>query len=380
MFFDKSTVVAFSLLASSSLVAGHGAITGAVGDAGGQGSAIGVDPNTPRDGTKRNPFQQDSTRFRGANKATCGQTLGGGENNIQAGTAQVMQLNGGTLPQITPGGQIMMTLHQVNSDGAGPYKCMIDASGTGTNWQPIQVTQNLPGNAQGRNKDTQKQDQPLTAAIPAGQTCTGTVAGQSNVCMIRCENPARAGPFGGCVPVQMAGAAPGNTQQTTPGNNQQTTPGNNQQTTPGNNQQTTPGNNQQGTTGNTQQGTTGNTQQGTTGNTKQGATGNTKQGATGNNQQNTPGNTKQGATGNNQQITPGNTQQGTTGNNKQGATGNTKQAAPGTAQPAAPGGAQNVGRPGSQGPSARRRQALTNDDQEEEVDADDEDDEEDDEE
>lgn len=25
--------------------------------------------------------------------------------------------------------------------------------------------------------------------------------------MVRCENPARAGPFGGCVPVQMAGAA-----------------------------------------------------------------------------------------------------------------------------------------------------------------------------
>lgn len=51
------------------------------------------------------------------------------------------------------------------------------------------------------------QDLPLTAAIPAGQTCTGTVAGQANVCMVRCENPARAGPFGGCVPVQMAAAA-----------------------------------------------------------------------------------------------------------------------------------------------------------------------------
>jgi hypothetical protein len=25
--------------------------------------------------------------------------------------------------------------------------------------------------------------------------------------MVRCENPARAGPFGGCVPVQMAAAA-----------------------------------------------------------------------------------------------------------------------------------------------------------------------------
>jgi hypothetical protein len=207
MYFTKSSVVAFSLLASSSLVAGHGAIVGATGDAGGQGSAIGVDPATPRDGTGRNPFQQDSTRFRGDAAATCGETLGGGDNAIEAGTAQVMQLNGGTLPQVSAGGQIMMTVHQVNSDGAGPYKCMIDATGTGTNWQPITVTQNLEGSDRGRNRDTQMQDLPLTAAIPAGQTCTGTVAGQSNVCMVRCENPARAGPFGGCVPVQMAAPA-----------------------------------------------------------------------------------------------------------------------------------------------------------------------------
>ncbi|KAF1849232.1 uncharacterized protein K460DRAFT_275426 [Cucurbitaria berberidis CBS 394.84] len=214
MYFTKSSVVAFSLLASSSLVAGHGAIIGATGDAGGQGSAIGVDPNTPRDGTRRAPFQQDSTRFKGAAADTCGETLGGGDNDIQAGTAQVMQLNGGTLPQVSAGGEIQMTVHQVNGDGAGPYKCMIDATGTGTNWQPITVTQNLEGNDRGRNRDTQMQDLPLTAAIPAGQTCTGTVAGQSNVCMVRCENPARAGPFGGCVPVQMAGAAAANAPAT----------------------------------------------------------------------------------------------------------------------------------------------------------------------
>lgn len=208
MYFSQSTVVAFSLLASSSLVAGHGAIIKAVGDAGGAGSALGVDPNTPRDGTTRNPFQQDSTRFRGDAKATCGETLGGGDNDITTGTQKIMQLNGATLPQISAGGSLMMTVHQVNSDGAGPYKCMIDSTGTGANWQAITVTQNLPGNAKtGRNQATSKMDQPLTASIPAGQTCTGTVAGQSNICMVRCENPARAGPFGGCIPVQMAGAA-----------------------------------------------------------------------------------------------------------------------------------------------------------------------------
>ena len=42
----------FALVALSPLVAGHGCITTATGDAGGMGSAIGIDPNTPRDGTK----------------------------------------------------------------------------------------------------------------------------------------------------------------------------------------------------------------------------------------------------------------------------------------------------------------------------------------
>lgn len=49
--------------------------------------------------------------------------------------------------------------------------------------------------------------QPLTAQVPANQACTGTVAGQDNVCMVRCQNPALAGPFGGVVPVQLAQGA-----------------------------------------------------------------------------------------------------------------------------------------------------------------------------
>lgn len=96
-----------------------------------------------------------------------------------------------------------MTVHQVNGDGAGPYQCMIDATGTGTNWTPIDVTQQVPGN-NGRSQ-ARATDIPLAATIPAGTQCSGTVAGQQNVCMVRCQNPARAGPFGGCVPVQQAG-------------------------------------------------------------------------------------------------------------------------------------------------------------------------------
>lgn len=43
--------------------------------------------------------------------------------------------------------------------------------------------------------------------MPADMSCTGNVAGQAGTCLVRCQNPARAGPFGGVVPVQQAGTA-----------------------------------------------------------------------------------------------------------------------------------------------------------------------------
>ncbi|OAA47929.1 CAS1 appressorium specific protein [Metarhizium rileyi] len=200
-------VLATSALLASQLVSGHSVIVKAVGNAGGQGMALGVNPATPRDGTRRNPFQQDATRFRGANAQSVGETVGAGGNSVESGTSAIMSEMGGQLPQVTPGGSLQMTLHQVNGDGAGPYTCMINSDGTAQNWQNIQVTQNVEGNQRGRNNAGSESDHPLTVAIPANQQCTGQVAGQSNICMVRCQNPARAGPFGGVVPVQMAQAA-----------------------------------------------------------------------------------------------------------------------------------------------------------------------------
>ncbi|KAH7316813.1 hypothetical protein B0I35DRAFT_409963 [Stachybotrys elegans] len=205
--FSLKTVLACTALVASQLVSGHSIITNAVGDAGGSGSALGVDSSTPRDGTRRNPFQQDATRFRGASADSVGETLQGGDNNIEEGTTAIMEESGDSLPQVTPGGEVTMTLHQVNSDGAGPYTCMINSDGTGTSWENIQVTTNVAGNERGRNRDGETQDFPLVAAIPANQECTGSVAGEDNVCLVRCQNPARAGPFGGVVPVQLVTGA-----------------------------------------------------------------------------------------------------------------------------------------------------------------------------
>lgn len=203
-------IFATSALLAAQLVSGHAAITNAVGNAGGVGRALGIDSSTPRDGTRRNPFQQDATRFRGASAKTVGETVGAGSNDVESGTQAIMSEMGGQLPQVTAPGNLQMTLHQVNGDGAGPYTCMINSDGTAQNWKNIQVTENVDGNQRGRNNAGSASDHPLTAAIPAGQQCTGNVAGQDNVCLVRCQNPARAGPFGGVVPVQMVQEAGAN--------------------------------------------------------------------------------------------------------------------------------------------------------------------------
>lgn len=63
-----------SLLAAADLVAGHGAIK-TVGDPGGESMVLDIDTSTPRDGTRRNPFQQNSKQFKGD---TFGETVGAG--------------------------------------------------------------------------------------------------------------------------------------------------------------------------------------------------------------------------------------------------------------------------------------------------------------
>ncbi|KAI1274884.1 hypothetical protein F5Y07DRAFT_192248 [Xylaria sp. FL0933] len=202
---SPKVILSLGLMAFVHLVAGHGAITNAVGDAGGSGMALGIDTSTPRDGTRRRPFQQDSTRFKGDQADTVGETVGAGDNDIEQGTQAILAETGDQLPQITQGGELNMTLHQVNSDGGGPYTCAINADGTGQTWEDITVTTTPPGE-NSRNRDGAATDFPLVAAIPDDQTCTGTVAGQDNACLVRCMNAARAGPFGGVVPVQMAGS------------------------------------------------------------------------------------------------------------------------------------------------------------------------------
>jgi hypothetical protein len=170
------SVAALLLLLSATIptVTAHGVIIAAEGDAGGQGTALAVDSSTPRDGTRRRPFQQDTTRFEDADDednpavgATgCGETLQNGEINIATAMQQVISESGG-LPQVSQGGQVIMTLHQVNADGAGPYACMVDGTGSGASFVPMAVSQNVPGD-DGRDRDGSATD---FVSAPALHTC-----------------------------------------------------------------------------------------------------------------------------------------------------------------------------------------------------------------
>jgi len=58
-----------------------------------------------------------------------------------------MALSGNTLPQVSPGGSVSGTLHIVTSDGAGPYKALVDTTGTGdfSNAMEMEVVTQVPG-------------------------------------------------------------------------------------------------------------------------------------------------------------------------------------------------------------------------------------------
>jgi hypothetical protein len=110
---------------------------------------------------------------------------------------------GPTIPQIAAsGGVLTMVYHQINADGAGPVACSVSEDATGSTFTPLKVTTDVPG-TNGRS-NAANADFPLVADLGT-TTCTGTVGGLTNVCIVKCANPA--GPFGGNIPVQQVGGA-----------------------------------------------------------------------------------------------------------------------------------------------------------------------------
>lgn len=63
---------------------------------------------------------------------------------------------------------------------------------------------------------TNESSQPFTVQIPAGTTCSGTVGGMSNVCLVKMANPNPAGPFGGVFAMQIASGSSNTTAAAAP--------------------------------------------------------------------------------------------------------------------------------------------------------------------
>jgi len=198
MFFNALLVFAAISTSAFLNVHAHGTITGVTGANGVQAAGFGIIASTPRNGALPVPFEQDTSVIRDAEIATgktgvCGSTKAGGNNDVAAQLAAASQAG---LPTAGADGSVTMTLHQVNQDGAGPYTC--DVSGDGGNtFQAATVTQQVPGKF-GLSLAAAT-DFPLTAQLPAGMACTAGPNGDA--CLLRCRNPALAGPFGSCVAV-----------------------------------------------------------------------------------------------------------------------------------------------------------------------------------
>ncbi|GAB1524226.1 hypothetical protein RhiXN_09689 [Rhizoctonia solani] len=209
------------LSALISLVAAHGTIVAVKGANGITGAGMGIDPSTPRDGTRAKPFQQDTSVIRdkeieSGKVGACGRTTQKGAIDM-ASEMEAAASNG--IPSATASGEIQMTLHQVNQDGAGPYTCDISADG-GNTFQAAKVTKNVPGAFLGLSTAT-AEDFPLNVQMPSGMQCAGGPNGDA--CVVRCRNATPAGPFGSCAVVtnaQPAGGAGAASAKSTTGKKQ----------------------------------------------------------------------------------------------------------------------------------------------------------------
>lgn len=211
MFFNAllaSVVVAASLVSQTSA---HGTITAVTGANGVNAAGFGIIATTPRDGSKANPFEQDTSVIKNKEIASgkvgvCGRTKAGGNNDV---AAQLAAASAAGLPTASADGTVSMTLHQVNGDGAGPYTCDVSADGGNTFVAATVITQ-VPGR-NGRSQ-AKAQDFPLEVQMPAAMACEGGPNGDA--CIVRCRNPV--GPFGSCVAVASADSASNATASAAP--------------------------------------------------------------------------------------------------------------------------------------------------------------------
>ncbi|KAK6362940.1 hypothetical protein TWF730_000391 [Orbilia blumenaviensis] len=106
------------------------------------------------------------------------------------------------IPKIKAGGKLHVSSFQVNADGAGPFRCRIDATGQANKWKDLVVSKNCAGDRHSKLWPPRPYACNFTVELPTTLGCTGKYGTHTTVCIVRCENFAINGPFGGCIAVR----------------------------------------------------------------------------------------------------------------------------------------------------------------------------------
>ncbi|PMD36368.1 cell surface protein [Hyaloscypha variabilis F] len=226
-------------LATASFVSAHGKVAVVTGDLGGNGTALGIKGGVVPGPGPNYETEVDTTVFWSKDIATdddIGYTEDGSGNNQLSDLTQAMALSGSTLPQVSSGGSVNGTFHIVTSDGAGPLQALVDESATGK-WSTAKsatVSTQVPGTdgnvvtkrsllsralikmglitARATNVN---EDHAFAVDIPSGTSCTGTINGISNLCLVKVSNNNANGPFGGVFAVQMSNSTTARVKRST---------------------------------------------------------------------------------------------------------------------------------------------------------------------
>ncbi|KAK8095087.1 hypothetical protein PG997_001772 [Apiospora hydei] len=222
-------------LAAASVVSAHGNVQVVTGNMGGNGTALGIKGAVVARFGKNAATEKDTTVFpnQSANKPLTdglGKTTANGNLKVANTLGDAMALSGNTLPQVSADGSgtITGTWRTVTSDGTainnqGDLNVVIDPTGTGaySKGTLLKATSTMVGNGKGnvvqralaamgiRKRATNVgADASFSVKIPAGTTCKGTdpTTGVSNFCLMKIANNNNAGPFGGNIAFQVAGA------------------------------------------------------------------------------------------------------------------------------------------------------------------------------
>ncbi|KAF3912606.1 hypothetical protein AA313_de0204992 [Arthrobotrys entomopaga] len=121
-----------------------------------------------------------------------------GKINTQTWIEWMIEKN--KVPQVTAGGWLWINMFQQTTDGAGPYTCRLDQTGQANKWENLTVPVETVG-VQGANP-CQNLNWEWPLQMPDDLQCTGKYGDMDKVCIVRCQDDAPNGPFGGCVAFQ----------------------------------------------------------------------------------------------------------------------------------------------------------------------------------